>query len=387
MTRAAGPPLSPAALGRATLARQHLLARTDLGVPALLEHLIGLQAQAPWAPYAGLWTRLAGFAHADLADRLVDRTAARIVVMRGTIHLLTADDALALPVLLEPLLADAVRVNATYRRALEGVDLAAVAAAARELLEEHPLAPAELGARLAAGWPGTDGAALAQAARALLPLVQVPPRAVWGRTGPAVWTTTRAWLQREPPDLAAPGAREEALDALVLRYLAAYGPASVADAQRWSGLTRLAPALERLRPRLVTFRSEPGPGARSGRELFDLPDAPRPDPGTPAPVRFLPEFDGLTVAHADRTRLVSEPDRRRLWRANGAVPGTLLVGGVVAGAWTTRRAGRDATLVVEPFATLARADRAAVEAEGAALVEFMADTAQTRRVEVLPADG
>lgn len=378
--------LEPRALGRATLARQHLLARTDATPLALIDHLVGLQAQAPWAPYAGLWTRLARFTHADLADRLLDRTADRIVVMRSTIHLLTAGDALALPGVVAPMLASGLRANQLYGTALRSVDLGAVAAAARELLEERPMGAVELGQALAQTWPDVDASALAQAARALLPLVQVPPRAVWGRSGATTWTTANAWHGRGSPDLEAPGARDAALDALVLRYLAAFGPASAADAQRWSGLTRLGPVLDRLRPQLVTFRSVPGPGARDGRELFDLPAAPRPPVDVPAPVRFLPEFDNLTVAHADRARVGSDEHRRRLWRANGAVPGTVLVDGVVAASWTiarTGRAGRDATLTVEAFAPLSRANRAEVEAEGDALVRFMADDAASHQVQIV----
>jgi len=377
-----GEPTTARALGRATLARQHLLARADAAPLALIEHLVGLQAQAPWAPYVGLWTRLDPFTHADLAGPLLDRTAARVVAMRGTLHLLAADDALALPGLMSPVFARDLRVNPTYAPALRGVDTAAVAAAARALLEAEPLGAAALGAALAPGWPGVAPAALVHAARAHLPLVQVTPRAVWGRTGAATWTTAQAWLGRPAPDLEAPGARDAAIDALVLRYLRAFGPASVADVQRWTGLTRLGPALERLRPRLIALRVQTEPGARPGRVLVDLPDAPRPGPDAPAPVRFLPEFDNLTVAHADRTRLLSEPDRRRLWRPNGAVPGTFLVDGVVGGAWRVTRSGGVATLVVEPFRPLSRAARDEVEAEGAALVRFAADDASSHRVRV-----
>ena len=370
------------ALGRATLARQHLLTRSDAAPLALIDHLVGLQAQAPWAPYVGLWTRLSAFAHADLAERLLDRTAVRAVAMRGTIHLLTADDALALPGLISPVLERDLRVNPTYAPALRGTDTAAVAATARRLVEAEPLGAAALGAALGRDWPDVAPAALVHAARALLPLVQVTPRAVWGRSGAATWTTTNAWLGRTAPDLTAAGARDAAIDALVLRYLAAFGPASVADVQRWTGLTRLGPVLERLRPRLVELRTAAEPGAGPTRVLFDLPDAPRPDADVPAPVRFLPEFDNLTVAHADRARLVSERDRRRLWRSNGAVPGTFLVDGVVGGGWHIAREARVATLVVEPFAPLLRADRDELEAEGAALVRFAADDAPSHRVQV-----
>ena len=379
-TATGGGTLDRRTLNRALLARQHLLARHDGTVTGLVAHLVGLQAQAPWAPYTGVWTRLAGFTHAGLADRLLDRTLVRIATLRGTIHLLTAQDALVLPALTEPILRGTLTSAQTWARELAGVDLAAVTAAARDLVEDEPTATVELGRRLAQRWPDVDPKALAYAARCTLPLVQVPPRAVWGRSGATTWTTTRAWLGREPADLVDPDAHAAALDALVLRYLAAFGPASVADVQSWSGLRGLAAVLERLRPRLVTCRAEAGPRARTGRELFDVPDAPRPEPGTAAPVRLLPEFDDVLLGHADRTRVVSDEHRRLLWRVNGAVPGSVLVDGVVAGCWTVRRERSAATLVVTPFVTVTDAVRADVEAEAGRLLAFVADDVEDRAV-------
>ncbi|HEY8721842.1 winged helix DNA-binding domain-containing protein [Pengzhenrongella sp.] len=381
--------LGPRALGRAVLARQHLLERSELTALGMIEHLVGLQAQAPWAPYTGLWTRLAGFTHAALADRILDRSAVRIVLMRGTIHLVTAADAFALPPVTTAPLERFLRTNATYGPQLRDIDLGELAARARELLEARPLGPAELGEALSPRWPDVDPGSLTYGARCVLPLVQIPPRAVWGRSGPTTWTTTRAWLSPTSAEsgVLAPGTRLPGATAplsaegLVLRYLEAFGPASVADAQQWSGLSRLGAVFERLRPRLVTFRAEPSPGARNGRELFDLPGAPRPAQDIAAPVRFLPEFDNLLVAYADRTRLVSEQNRRRLWRSNGAVPGAVLVDGVAAGSWTVRRAGRVATLAVEPFDALTRSQWAQTEAEADRLVRFVADDADTHRVQ------
>ncbi len=375
-----GGPVGRAALNRALLARQHLLERTTGTVTGMTAHLVGLQAQAPWPPYTGLWTRLSGFTHADLADRLLDRSLVRIVAMRGTVHLLVADDALVLPGLCEPLVRSVLRTGSPYAADLRDVDLDAVAGVARGVLEAEPLGAVALGQRLAEHWPGVDPRSLAYAARCTLHLVQVPPRAVWGRSGGTTWTTTRAWLDRDPVDLTDPDVHAAALEDVVLRYLAAFGPASAADVQTWSGLSRLGPVLDRLRPRLVTFRGEPGPGARRGRELFDLPDAPRPDPGTPAPVRYLPEYDNLLLSHADRSRVAGEPERRRMWRPNGAVPGTLLVDGMLAGSWTVARTGSTATLHVTPFHPLGAAARAEAEAEGERLVRFVADTAADHAV-------
>src|SRR5690606_34635411 len=212
---------------------------------------------------------------------------------------------------------------------------------------------------LAERWPGRDPATLAQLARARVPLVQLPPRAVWGRTGQVVVTTAEAWLGR-PLDPAPDPER------MLLRYLAAFGPASVMDAQTWCGLTRLGEVADRLGDRVVRFRDE------DGRELLDLPDAPRPDPDTPAPVRFLPDFDNLFVSHADRRRVVDDEDRRRIARVTGAYPGHVRVEGRVAALWVLTRRKGTATLVVTALRPLSRRERDEVVAEGAALLGFTA---------------
>jgi hypothetical protein len=192
-----------------------------------------------------------------------------------------------------------------------------------------------------------------------VPLVQVPPRGVWGRSGPAAHITAEAWLER-PLD-PAPSPEE-----LVVRYLGAFGPATVKDVQTWSGLTRLGEVLGRLRPRLLSFCDE------RGRELFDLPDAPRPDPETPSAPRFLPEFDNLILSHADRTRVIADEYRKVIASRNGMVPATFLVDGFVRGTWKTERSRGRATLLIEPFEPLVERDRDALVEEGERLVRFMA---------------
>ena len=249
------------ALNRALLARQLLLARERRGVLDTVEHLVGLQSQVPGAPYTGLWARLDGFDPEDVSRLMTDRALVRMSTLRGTVHLHSAADALALRPLCQQVNDRGPFGRSVYRRALAGVDPAALATAARRLLTERPLTNTELGAALLADFPGYTPSDLAWAVRDGLPLVQVPPRGLWGRGGRTTSTTVEHWLGRSLDPEPSP-------DRLVLRYLAAFGPAGVRDAQAWSGLTRLAEVFERLRPRLRGFAD-----AATGRELFDLPDA------------------------------------------------------------------------------------------------------------------
>ncbi|MEU3947793.1 winged helix DNA-binding domain-containing protein [Streptomyces sp. NPDC029526] len=346
-----GPVLGPRALNRATLARQLLLRPAAMSAEAAVGHLVGLQAQNVKPPYYALAARLDGFTPEALSGPMAERRVVRIVTLRSTLHTHTADDCLTLRPLVQPA---RERELALFRKGLTGVDLDRLAAVARELVEAEPRTMKQLREALLVHWPHADPQALGIAARCLLPLVQITPRGLWGRSGQVVLTTAERWLGR--PSEPAP----RTPDATVLRYLAAFGPASVKDMQTWAGLTRLSPAFERLRPRLVTFRDE------RGTELFDLPDAPRPDPGTPAPPRFLPEFDNLLLSHADRCRVVPADYAGLNWRVNTAYP-ALLVDGFLAGVWRL-----DAhALVVEPFGRLDRAGRADVEAEAERMLRTM----------------
>jgi hypothetical protein len=364
----AGEVLGARALNRALLARQGLLRRWTIPPAEAVERLVGMQSQAPDPPYVGLWTRLENFLPEELARLVEERAVVRVALMRSTIHLVTARDCLALRPLLQPVIERSFRGG--FGRRLEGVDDAAMADAARALVEERPRTFAEIGAALGERWPDRDPSALAAAARTLLPLVQVPPRGLWRRSGPAAHTTAEAWLGR----LLDPA---PALDAMVLRYLAAFGPATVADAQTWSGLTRLKEAVERLRPGLRVFRDE------RGRELLDLPDAPRPDPDTPAPARFMAEWDNVLLSHADRSRMVPEEHRARIFTVNGVMPATILLDGFVAGTWKLERRRGAATLRVAPFAPPSPDDEAALAAEGERLLDFAAADATTREVRIV----
>ncbi|MDI4650098.1 winged helix DNA-binding domain-containing protein [Cohnella hashimotonis] len=355
---AAAETLDRGALNRALLARQMLLGRQRMSALEAIERLCGLQAQAPMAPYYALWARLERFEPAELESLLLGREAVRIALMRATLHLVSTRDALSLRPLLQPV-QDRGLAGAFGKR-LAGLDLDAIAALGREWTAERPLSFAELGARLAERWPDRDPEALAIAVRARVPLAQTPPRGLWGRSGQALHVPLEAWTELAPQEESCTN------EALVMRYLSAFGPASVKDMQAWSGLTKLQEAVRRLGPKLVRFRSE------QGTELFDLPDAPRPDANTVSPPRYLGEFDQMLLAYADRSRILSEARKKRVFTANGIVRPVFLLDGIVAGKWEIRRERSDALLVVEPFVTLSADDREALADEGARLLSFAA---------------
>jgi len=275
--------ISQRALNRATLARQLLLRREDMPVVEAVERLGGLQAQTTHSWYAGLWSRLEPFDPDATGRLLAERKLVRMALMRSTIHLVTAEDCLWLRPLLDRV------VKGPYVRDLEDPLVVRVAKEARKILEREPLTSSELDRRLCELFPEHADDRLWRVPRGVLPLVQVTPRGIWGKSGPAAHTTAEKWLLPA-------GAGSSAVEDAVLRYLAAFGPASVGDVRTWSGLTGLREVVERLRPTLRVFVDE------AGRELLDLPDAPRPDPDTPAPPRFLPEYDNVLLSHADRSR-------------------------------------------------------------------------------------
>jgi Winged helix DNA-binding domain len=359
--------LSSRALNRALLERQHLLRRADMPVPDMIEHLVGLQAQEIMPPYYGLWSRLEGFDPDELGRLLTERKVVRLWLMRGTIHLATARDALAIKPLTQNV--GKRQHQGTFGRRMGGADLAELGPAARELLAEEPLGARELGRRLVDRGIGEDAEAIGNAVRTHVPVVQVTPRGVWGMTGQAKLATIESWTGRELE-------AEPSLDGLVLRYLRAFGPASVADAQNWSGLTKLKEVFERLRDRLVVFRDE------SGKELFDLPDAPRPGPDVSAPVRLLGEYDNVLLGHADRTRIIPADFPWTAMLAPRRFVSNLLVDGMLRATWWLEREGkRRATLAIRPHGAFSKRERDEVTEEARRMLDFAADEPGAVRLE------
>jgi hypothetical protein len=357
-------------LNRAILQRQLLLRRERVPALEVVERLVGMQAQVPTDPYTALWSRIEGFDPAELSSDLRERLAVRaVMLMRTTIHLVSARDCLEIRPLIQPVVERQWRYS-PFAKALSGLDLDEVLDAGLALLAEGPQTAGAIGKRLAERWPDRDPSSLGYAIRWNVPLVQIPPRGLWGKGGQPVLETVERWLD-------APLSTKPSLDDLVLRYLAAFGPATAKDAGVWSWLTGLGEVTERLRPRLVTYRDE------AGRELFDVPDAALPDPEAPAPVRLLPEFDNLLLSHHDRSRLSDGSYHGQRWWH-----GSLLVDGFLAGTWRPERRPGGITVRIGLYRALTDAELTDVEAEAARLVAFLGPDGEgdVQIVDVGPAD-
>jgi len=285
--------------------------------------------------------------------------------MRSTLHLMSAADYAALRLALQPPPSVALRVLGARSK---GLDVDAVLPAARALLESRPLTFDEIRARLQEAFPAVDDRALGYAVRTLLALVMVPSDDRFGFPRVARFALAEEWLgeplddhPRSPDGSRGAGGRER----LVERYLGAFGPASAKDAGRWSGVGEMKAAMDVMRDRLEVFRDE------RGRELFDLPGAPRPDAETPAPPRFLPEFDNLVLAHDDRSRVIADEHRPLVTTKNLRVRATFLLDGAVAGTWSVELKRKVATLELAPFGALSGRARKALEPEGEALLRFV----------------
>jgi hypothetical protein len=349
------------AINRATLARQMLLAREPVSTVDAIEALLGLQAQEPKPPFTALWSRVAGFERDALLSALQAREVVRATLMRGTLHLMSGRDYAAFRMPLQPVLDQGLRMLGDRA---EGLDTKVVLPAAEDLLRAYPRTFNELRGLLQAEFPDVNERALGFAVRMLVPLVMVPTSDPLGFPSAARFTLAEPWLGTPLSNASEPGP-------LVRRYLAAFGPATAADVQTWSGLQGLGAVLTDLRPELRVFRDE------RDRELFDVPDAPRPGEDAEAPARFLPEFDSLVLAHADRTRIVADAHRSSLVTKNLRVRATFLWDGFVQGTWTAELKRKEATLVLAPFAKLSRPAERALREEGQSLLRFLEPEAGT----------
>ena len=350
------PVLSLRTLNRTVMQRQFLSEHTTRAPFEVIEHLVALQAQEPNWPYVGLWTRVAGFGHADLTALFEDRRVVRGSLLRTTQHLASGDDYSWVRPAVQPAL-DRTMQSAYFTRGTGGLDAAKVAEVGGRMLAAEPMVRRQLGKRLGEHFPGVNTAVLAGLVQLRLAVIHPPPNGTWGGWGNRAETPVtlaEAWLGK-------PLQRKADLPRLVRRYLAAFGPASIADLQAWSGLTRLRGTVVGMRDELRVYRGE------GSKELFDLPDAPLADPETPVPPRFLPGYDNLLVGYADRSRVLDEAYRKQVTPGQAVVRPTFLVDGFVQGTWAV--VGK--AIEISPFRPLSKVDRAALLAEAELLRDFV----------------
>lgn len=341
-------------LNRTLLQRQHLLARTPMPALDMVEHLMGLQAQDPLPPYLSLRARIAGFDPLELSGHLERREAVRVLLMRGTIHLVSPADALELRPLVQSML-DKVTRNSAVSREAAHLPREELAAAGREAFAGGPLSFKDLGVVLSGRFPGVPPTALANTVREMLPLAQLPPRGLWRQPGGVVYDRLETWL-------GAPLSSDPDIGQVARRYLRAFGPARPADLTTWSGVTGMKAVLDALGDELVTYRDE------DGRALFDLDGLPLAGADVPAPVRLLGKYDNLWLSHADRARVTEAEQRGRWMGRNGGTGNTVFADGMLAGLW---RQVED-RVEVELFGRLTRAQRAELDAEVADVEAFLA---------------
>lgn len=340
--------LSTRTLTRTLWLRQQLVPgqRQFTDPSAVVEHLIGLQAQDHLPPYLSLAARIDGFVPADLSDLLEDRTLVRFLTMRGTVHVLTGADALQLRGWVQPTLDRQSATNQSSRPAghLTTADLDAVVG---PLLADDPQPLPAIGRALATAFPGVPEAALRHVTRERLPLLQVPPRGLWKRSGGVVYALADRYLGRP--------FGEADVEDLVLRYLAAYGPATAADMTQWSSVTRLGPVFTAMHraDRLVAYADE------KGRTLYDVPEAPIAEDDLPLPPLLLGVYDNVFLSHADRDRIAPEQARRAWMGANGGVGSAFFHDGLFAGIWRVA----DGRVALETFFTPTKAEQKAIGIE------------------------
>lgn len=353
-------------LNRATLARQLLLERADLPVVEAVGRLAGMQMQEELPVHVGLWSRLAGLTREAVAAAFADRSLVRGTAMRGTLYALTADAFGWVRPTIEPSLAeDALKY---VRKTASAEQVGAAIDHLTTRLADGPLTAEEMRDAVDALMPGCDVRTVAYAARMALPLVQLPGG---GRAGVSAFSTktpfalAETWLGR--PLASAPDHPE-----LVRRYLAAYGPATAPDVGAWTGVPGANALLKGMTHQLVTYRSE------AKTLLYDIFGGLLPDPETPAPPRLLPAFDNLLLSHKDRTRVVTDEHRARLYqKGNLRILASILIDGQAVGTWRLETKRNAASLVIVPFVPIAKTDRLALEAEAETLARFLEPSART----------
>jgi hypothetical protein len=354
--------MSAKAVNRATLARQLLLEREAVPAVEVVARLGGMQGQEPKHPYVGLWSRIAGFEETELDQAVAARDVVRATFLRGTLHLVTAADYLRFRATVAPVLEAGLKVLGDRAAGLEP---AKVVAAAEKLLAKEPLTFTEVRDALQQQFPDVNERALGFCTRMLVPLVMHPADVRWSWTANSKFTPAEDWIGSK---LHKTGEAAE----LVTRYLAAFGPATPADFQTWSGLQKAKPLFDELD--LETFQDE------NGKPLYDVPDAPRPDADTPAPVRFLPEFDNLLLSHAKRERIIADEHKPAVFTKNLRVKATYTVDGFVAGLWTSELKRGVVTLTLTPFGRTLKKTQAELEREGSGLLRFLEPNAKSYAV-------
>ncbi len=355
-------------LNRATLARQSLLERSAEPVADLVRRAGGLQAQLPSAPTIGLWSRLAGFTSDHLQAAVREGKLVRGTTLRGTLHLHEVDDYRALRMSVQSFLDTAAN---GMRRRMEPDDFEAALELGRAQFAAGPITVAELKRTLAESLPRSEAQALANVSRLLLQLLIVPdpdsPHG-WRVNAPFVDARSIVGDTLAPPDP----------EHVVRRFLEVLGPGSAKDAGVWSSVRGLRKVMQEMHDRgeLITVATW------DGGELYDLPDAPRPDGDVVVPPRFLPMWDNLLLSHADRSRVLDPAHKAYLASKNGMPPPAFLVDGFVAGRWKAERDGARAELVLTPFGRIPAAAEDPLVAEGEALLRFLEPDAGSYRVRV-----
>ena len=355
-------------LNRAMLARQLLLERARIGIVPAVERLAALQAQWSPSPYIALWSRLRDFRREKLWSAIERHEVIRARLMRGTLHLVSARDFFAYAVATQDLQRGAWN-RLQVGRGIDPKQVATLAIAfAREPRPKEEVLD-HIQGRLGQKLGGPFNWLVWRFVSAHADLVTAPPGGHWGYGGTdAPYVAARHWIAGgERPSEA------DALETLVRRCLAAFGPVTLVDIAKFAGQAppRVRPTLERIGPTLRTFADE------AGRLLYDLPRAPRPDGDVTAPVRFLPRYDEMLISYQHRDRVIAPAHRSAVYSKNAIVEAVVMVDGFAAGTWGLVRAKNEAVLRVAPFGRLAPRTRAGVEAEGQALLAFLAPDTST----------